>query len=270
MRITSLHLYPVKSAAVLDVAEASMEPWGLAGDRRWLVVDPLGNKVDPLRHPRILTVRPTPIDGGLRLSSSGHPDLDVEAPVTGPRIRIGLSRQSELRYAGPTAATWLSAVVGADLRLAWQDDPRARSVSSKHGGAPGDVLSLADAAPILLTTTSSLDRLNALIADGPEPTPLPMDRFRPNVVVDGDLAPFVEDRWRSVRLGEVELRFTELCDRCAITTIDMQTLRRGKEPVRTLAAHRRWDGQTWFGVRLLPIGRGTLRVGDPVEVVATS
>ncbi|KAA1424621.1 MOSC domain-containing protein [Mumia zhuanghuii] len=270
MRIRSLHLYPVKSAAVLDVSEAAMEPWGLAGDRRWLAIDPTGGKADPLRHPRIFAVRPTLLDGGILLTADGHPDLFVATPADGPRIRIALSRQPDLRYAGPDAAAWLTEVVGTDLRLAWQEDPHARSVSASHGGEPGDALSLADTAPILLTTTASLDRLNGLVAEGPEPDPLPMIRFRPNVVVEGDLEPFVEDGWRSVRLGAVPLRFAEHCDRCAITTIDPVTLSRGKEPVRTLARHRKWDGKTWFGVRLLPVGSGTLHVGDEVEVVATA
>ncbi|MGH1564081.1 MOSC domain-containing protein [Mumia sp. DW29H23] len=270
MRIASLHLYPVKSTAALDVERAAVEPWGLTGDRRWLVVDPTGAKIDPLRHRRVLGVRAVPTADGLRLSAPGHPTLEVPAPVDGVQVRVGITRQPELTYAGPAAAAWLTVVLGTDVRLVWQQEPRDRTVSASHGGLPGDVLSLADAAPILLTTTASLDQLNAWVADGPEPAPLAMSRFRPNIVVDGDLVPFVEDGWRSVRLGEVELRFTELCDRCAITTIDPVTLERGKEPIRTLAQRRKWDGVTWFGVRMLPTGAGTLHVGDRVEVVTSA
>lgn len=92
---------------------------------------------------------------------------------------------------------------------------------------------------------------------------LGMVRFRPNLVIDGE-EPFAEDGWPTVRIGDVELRTAETCDRCVMTTIDPETLERGKEPMRTLARHRRWDGKTWFGTRLVPLGDGELHVGDEV------
>ena len=96
-------------------------------------------------------------------------------------------------------------------------------------------------------------------------TPLDILRFRPNVVVDGE-SPFVEDDWTSVRIGDVEFRTTVRCDRCVMTTIDPVTLAGGKEPIRTLARHRRWDGKTWFGIRLAPHSTGVISVGDQVSV----
>src|SRR5690606_38685748 len=92
-------------------------------------------------------------------------------------------------------------------------------------------------------------------------------RFRPSVVIDG-ADPYAEDKWSEVTIGEVTFRVSELCDRCAVTTIDPVTLAKGKEPLRTLAKHRRWDGKTWFGIRLVPRNPGTLRVGDPVSAKA--
>ena len=90
-----------------------------------------------------------------------------------------------------------------------------------------------------------------------------MDRFRPNIVLDGVEAPFVEDTWSTVRIGNIEFRFAEHCDRCVLTTIDPRTLAQGHEPLRTLARHRKRDGKTYFGVRLVPLTTGPLRVGDP-------
>ncbi|MBW9214330.1 MOSC domain-containing protein [Mumia sp. zg.B53] len=270
MRIASLHLYPVKSTAAIDVDRAQIEPWGLAHDRRWLVVDAAGARVSAMTRPVLLTVRATPTAGGLRVCAPGHPTLDVAAPTDGPSVGVGVTRQPELTYAGQEAADWFTLVVGSPVRLVWQRDPRERPVSASHGGRPGDVLSLADTAPILLTTTSSLARLNAWIAEGPDPAALPMARFRPNVVVEGDLEPFAEDGWRAVRLGAAAFRFTETCDRCAVTGIDTATLHRGKEPIRTLAQHRKWDGVTWFGIRMLPTDLGVLEVGDPVDVLESA
>jgi uncharacterized protein len=78
-----------------------------------------------------------------------------------------------------------------------------------------------------------------------------MTRFRPNLVVEG-AAPFAEDTWERLRIGEVTFRQTEPCDRCVLTTIDPDTLDKGHEPTRTLARHRRRHGKVWFGIRLAP------------------
>ncbi len=121
------------------------------------------------------------------------------------------------------------------VRLVWQDDPAKRTVGEQHGGLADDSVSLADVAPLLLTTTASLDQLNEWIAADHEPETIVMRQFRPNVVVDGDSVPFAEDDWRHIRIGDVSYRFAEHCDRCVVTTIDPVTLHHSKEPIRTLA-----------------------------------
>lgn len=271
MRIASLHLYPVKSTAAHDVDRATVEPWGLAGDRRWLVVGPDGHKVDAVTHHRILAVRATPTVDGVLLRAPGLPELAVTRPVHGMPVSVGVSRLETMRDAGRDAEAWLSKAIGTAARLVWLDDPSRRPMSLSHGGTGSEPLSLADTAPILLTTTPSLAQLDEWIAETADHAPLAMARFRPNVVVEADpdeLAPFAEDRWRTVLLGDVPFRFTELCDRCAITLVDPLTLAHGKEPIRTLARRRKWDGVTWFGVRMAPTAIGTLEVGAPVTVTS--
>lgn len=273
MHVASLHVHPVKSCAPVDLASADVEPWGLAEDRRWLVVDEAGERVGPLRDDRILHLRAVPVPSGLRLEAPGREPLVVPRPTDGPWIAVLISRLPAMRYAGDAAAAWLTAYLGYAVRLGWLDDPRRRSVSPNHGGHDGDVLSLADTAPLLLTTRASLARLNEWVAEWPDPVELPMQRFRPNLVVDGvpgDLEPFAEDGWRRITVGGVPFRFTERCDRCAVTTIDPVGLAHGKEPIRSLARHRREDGKTWFGVRILPLATGTISVGDRVTVEETA
>jgi uncharacterized protein YcbX len=112
------------------------------------------------------------------------------------------------------------------------------------------------------------DDLSDVTATAPASADLDIRRFRPNVVIDGD-EPFAEDHWPQVRIGDVVFRTTMVCDRCVMTTIDPDTLAGGKEPIRTLARHRRWDRKTWFGTRLVRVGGGSrVSVGDtaiPVE-----
>jgi uncharacterized protein len=260
-----------------SVAVADVERSGLRGDRRWMVVDAAGTVVTARERHLLLSVTATPLDDdGVLLAAGGMPSLRVERPSGPPDVPVELSRLATATAAGRAADTWLSALLGEQVRLVWLDDPARRPVSPQHGGLTGDPLSLADAGPVLLTTTASLRQVQQWVeqecAERGEPAPGPLDmvRFRPNVVVDGDLEPFAEDAWRRLVIGEVTYRFAECCDRCVMTTIDPSTLRGGKEPLRALARHRRWGGKVWFGVRLVPTAAGRVAVGDEVRVVATA
>ncbi len=264
MKVESIHVYPVKSTAPTALVTADVDLAGLRHDRRWMVVDESGGKVTASKCDALLGVRAVVgSDGSLRLSTKGQGDIVVDEPVDGPHIPVSVSRLSTAVDAGDAAADWFGAVVGEPVRLVWQDDPAKRTVGERHGGLDGEPVSLADVAPLLLTTTASLERLNEWIAAEQEPETVVMRRFRPNVVVDGDES-FAEDDWRHIRIGDVSYRFAEHCDRCVVTTIDPVTLRHGKEPIRTLANHRQWDHKTWFGIRIIPLSRGTMTIGDPV------
>jgi uncharacterized protein YcbX len=261
VRITRLHRHPVKSLAGIPVDALDIEPWGAVGDRRWAVVDTAGDRVSAREESVMLRLTATPYDDGVRIEANGD-ELAVPTPYDGPELPVGISRLPVATDAGDEAAAFLTAALGRAVRLVWQADPTKRTVNPDNGGRPGDELSLADAGPLLLASEASLAQLQEWV--GPEPT-LSMTRFRPNVVVDGS-APFAEETWPSVRLGEVAFRVQGPCDRCVMTTIDPVTLERGPEPIRTLARHRKRDGKTWFGVWLVPEATGTIRVGDPVSV----
>lgn len=266
MKVESVHIYPVKSTAPTTVTTAEVELAGLRHDRRWMLVDETSKRVSASKCNALLAVTATVVgDGNLRLSAEGHPDLSVDVPLEGTHVPVTMSRMSTAVDAGDDAASWFSAVTDRPLRLVWQDDPTKRSVGETHGGIADEPLNLADTAPLLLTTTSSLAQLNDWIAADHEPQAVGMRQFRPNVVIDGE-TPFAEDDWSSLRIGDVRYRFAEHCDRCVVTTIDPLTLHHSKEPIRSLARHRKWDGKTWFGIRVIPLSTGTLSVGDVVTV----
>ncbi|MFB4282341.1 MOSC domain-containing protein [Nonomuraea sp. MTCD27] len=260
MRLVGIWIYPLKSGAGSPVPEAAVERWGLAGDRRWAVVDEAGDNLWLGEYPRMASVRARNADdGGLLLSASGMPGLHVP-PATGEAVPVGFTGLDRAIDAGGDAHDWFTRLLGRPARLVWLDDPGRRTIDPSHGGLPGEVVTFAWDAPLLLTSAASLRVLDGQIGgDGP----LDMARFRPNVVID-DVEPYAEDSWTEVRIGEIDFRVSELCDRCAVTTIDPVTLVKGKEPIRTLAKHRRWDGKTWFGIRLVPKNAGRLRLGDPV------
>ncbi|MFD3719222.1 MOSC domain-containing protein [Streptomyces sp. NPDC058674] len=270
LRVQALHVHPVKSVAGTALDEASVEPWGLAGDRRWAVVDSGGAVVTQRQQPRLALARARPAGGDrIELSAPGMADLVVEVPGPASPEPVALfGKKVETVVAAGAAATWFSAYLGVPARLVHLDDPAVRRPVDPDYALPGETVSLADAYPVLITTAASLDALNSLIARGDHPAegPLPMNRFRPNVVVSGAEA-WAEDGWRRIAVGDAEFRGVRECGRCIVTTTDQETAERGREPLVTLARHRRIGKSLAFGRHLVPVRTGTVRVGDEVRVL---
>lgn len=275
MIVDSLFIHPVKSTRGHSLTSATVEPWGLVDDRRWMVVDADGHQLTARQHPALLTVTATALEGpgNLLLHRPGAGDLTVEiTDPTASQTPVHVWSSTLTAAAAPRAAhSWFSDLLGFDARLVWLDDPTRRPIDPEYS-TPDDRVTFADGFPLLLATTASLRQLNDWIVDGAldrgedPPEPLPMRRFRPNVVINGS-QPFAEDGWTQIRIGDVPFRIAKPCGRCVLTTIDPDTLARGKEPIRTLARHRKWDGQVWFATNLIPDGTGTIAVGDEVTVL---
>jgi MOSC domain-containing protein len=272
IRLTELRRYPVKSCRGESLESAVVESWGLAGDRRWMVVDESGEAVTAREEPRLLLVHPAvDVDGTLRLRASDLPDLpDLEVPVpTGARVPVTVFRGPpfEAAPAADEAHAWFSEVLGQPVRLMYAEDPSRRAAGrSAPAGTP---MAFADGYPLLLTSEESLADLNARIAAGPRAAEgeLPMVRFRPNLVVAGAPA-YAEDGWARFRIGAATFLGVKGCARCAIPTTDHLSAVRYKEPTATLARYRRWDGAVWFAMNLVPETPGaTLHVGDEVELI---
>ncbi|MBE1585766.1 MOSC domain-containing protein [Nonomuraea angiospora] len=270
MKLASIHFYPVKSTAGHQVHEAEVQPWGLADDRRYLITDEHGELLTARQEPRLLACVARVEGGSLTLTGPHAAPLRVTPTAVTSTVAVGRTHV-ELTDCGDDAADWLSGLAGRPVRLKWLDDPTRRPVNPEYG-RPDDRVSLADGYPLLLTSSASLAQLNDWIVEtalerGEEaPRPLPMHRFRPNVVIDGVGTPFAEDEWKRVRIGAVDFRVSKLCDRCVLTTIDTSTYTKGKEPIRTLSRHRRWDGKVWFGVNLIPDVPGRIVQGDSVTI----
>lgn len=266
MHLSALHLYPVKSGAGLAPASATVEPRGLAHDRRWMIVDESGTFLTGRQLPKLVLLRGMPQGGGLQLAAPGMEDLRVDVPpASAPRRQVTVWKDTvDAVDAGEAAARWLAHFLGRMARLVHMDARAARPVSSTYS-RPGDEVSFADAYPLLLVSQASLDGLNARLA-----TALPMQRFRPNLVVQGVASPHGEDAWKRVRIGEVEFDVVKPCTRCVFTTVDPA---RGEfdasgEPLRTLKTYRRSEAGITFGMNLIARGTGTLRLGDGVEMLA--
>lgn len=268
-RLTGINRYPIKSCRGHPVPAAVVQPWGLDGDRRWMLVNQAGWTVTAREYPQLVLVHPRLTTDGLLVEAPGADPLRVRTPAGGAHLRVRLRGTEVMATAADSAAhMWFSAVVGTPVRLVYLDDPTQRRPDPRYS-SNHDRVSFADGFPLLLASEDSLAALNALIADGPnaEEGPLPMARFRPNLVVAGASA-WAEDRWRVLHIGAASFRVVKGCSRCVLTTVDPHTATRGREPLHTLARHRRWDGRVWFAVNLIPRGSGaTIRLGDEVKIV---
>jgi uncharacterized protein len=265
--LASLHIYPLKGGRAVDLDHAVVEPWGLAGDRRWLLVDADCQFMSQRKHPALarLVISYGP-GADITASSRGFPPLRVAAPdESAELLKVTVWRSTVLAAAaGDVADAWFSDYLGEPVRLVYLDDPTRRAVDPEYG-QDGDTVSFADGYPLLLTSTESLGQLNQwLTATGDQP--VPMNRFRPNVVVSG-YGPWAEDRWRRIRIGPVWFRVAKPCGRCVVTATDQTTGERGSQPLKMLAARRRFGKNLVFGQNLIPDSPGHIRVGDPIEII---
>jgi uncharacterized protein YcbX len=267
VHVESLHTYPIKGCHRLDHDAAGVEPWGLSADRRWMVVDPDGVGITQRRTPLLTRLRAVPAAGGLRISAPGRPELAVGFPVDGPKEQVRVFSSEPVVPALVAAdGGWFAGFLGRPARLVWLGDTSGRPIETH--ALDSDRVSFADGYPLLLTNTASLAALGDwLLEAGDEP--VPMTRFRPNVVVAG-ATPWAEDDWLGgrLRIGEVTFRAAKSCARCVVTTIDQETGVVGRQPLRVLGRHCRIDGGLLFGINLIPDlgagGTGIVRVGDAV------
>ncbi|MCW2928528.1 MAG: N-terminal beta barrel domain family [Thermoleophilia bacterium] len=261
-RIASLHCYPIKSCRGVRLEAATIEARGFALDRRFMVVDGAGRFRTQRRDAALARVAVEVTDTHLQLHADGAGDVSIELASAGDGARRAVNvwrHTGEYPDQGDEVAAFFAEVVGAPSRLVYMPDDATRRPNPKFGGKADDRVGFADAYPFLLTSTSSLAALQAEMSE-----PVPMERFRPNIVVEAALA-WAEDAWGSIDVAGARFNVAKPCGRCVITTTDQRSGTRHVEPLPTLTRLRRVGRSVNFGTYLLPRTIGaTVRVGAPV------
>ncbi|MBW8486337.1 MOSC domain-containing protein [Actinomadura parmotrematis] len=263
--VSELISYPVKGCAGVSLREAVLTGAGLAHDRGFMVVDQEGTFRSQRRDPRLALVRPAIDACGERLTlrAPGFEDLDIAVDRDSPRQAVSLFGQSYRGIdQGRAAGEWLSSVLGKASRLVRVPPEHDRVTDGRTPGTSG----YADSSPVHAVSLATLDELNRRLP-GP---PMPMSRFRPNIVIGGWDEPHLEDRAHRVAIGSAELGYAKLAIRCAVTLVDQERGdKAGPEPLRTLATYRRAAvGGVAFGTKFSVLRPGELAVGDTVTVRA--
>jgi uncharacterized protein len=263
--IKQLFYYPVKSCAGVEVAEAQVGATGLRHDRRWMVVDANGMFVTQRERPELALVVPRVANGSLSLSAPQAPDIAVPAKAGRDRIQVEIfgERYPAASVSG-TADRWFSDYLKSPHRLVAFDDDVLRKGGVQYPQRDEAPTLFPDNFGVLLVSDASLSDLNQRM-----PQALPINRFRPNVVVSG-LNAYEEDYLAGIKSGGFALRFVDLCFRCNLTTIDQKTTQMGEEPLKTLMSYRvdPKNSGVKFGAYFV-VERGTtghLRVGDEAEI----
>ncbi|MBB4711683.1 MOSC domain-containing protein [Streptomyces luteogriseus] len=265
-RVVELSYYPVKGCAGTSVPEALLTRAGLAHDRSFMVVSEEGVYRTQRRDPLLAVIRPliTSDGGHLTLTAPGAEPLHLRVDTSGTRQKVDLFGTAYQGIdQGEEAADWLSDRLGVRSRLVRTPPEHGRVTDGLTPGTSG----YADSCALHVLSRSTLDLLNTrMTARGARP--LPVDRFRPNLVVDGWDDPHTEDRAHRLRIGTTELGYAKLAIRCAVTLVDQDVgTRAGPEPLRTLAGYRRaTEGGVAFGTKYAVLRPGRVAVGDEVEV----
>lgn len=272
MRLSALLIYPVKSLRGCSVSFSEVDSLGLVGDRRFMVVDESGRFVTQRTLPKMALIDTALSTSELTLSHAEYGQVSVStgrnAAAAARSVSVWGSTELSAEDCGEEAADWLGEVLSFRCRLV-RIGERFRRPVIRGGGGRDDLVSFADAFPVLILGESSLAELNdRLISAGNDA--MTLERFRPNLVFSGG-EPFDEDHWHRFRIGPMTFRASGPCARCTITTINPDTGERDFEPLRTLATYRRDPTNTSeinFGQNLVHETKsGTLRLGDPIEIL---
>ncbi len=261
MHLSDVMVYPVKSAAGISVGQWDVDSFGLRYDRRWMVLDSAGRMATQRTHRRLALVRPAIEGGCLTLSAPGMPPLELALEPTGSVVVEApvWDDVCDALWLGPGPARWMSEALGSPCELVYMAESTVRPANPAY--APEGVrVSFADAFPFLVVSQASLADLNSRME-----RPLPMNRFRPNLVIGGG-QPYVEDTIGAFAVDGITFRTVKPCDRCVVTTADQATTTRGVEPLRTLATYRKVGNLVMFGQNTVHAGTGTLSVGSPLVV----
>lgn len=266
--VTELNFYPVKSCAGTALESAQVGEKGIKYDRHWLLVDANGKAITQRDFPQMALVKPvveTTNQGSpatLGLSAPLHDTIKIEETQDGDRINVEIWGDiCKAVDQGNEAAQWFSHYLQCPCRLVVMASEHMRQVEQKYATSDSDQVGFADGYPLLLLSQESLTDLNSRLDE-----PLPMNRFRPNVVVSGCHS-YAEDTWHKIRIGSISFTCAKLCARCVMTTINQSNATKGSEPLKTMAKYRNVENKLMFGVNLIHHSEGQIAVGDRVELL---
>ncbi|MDX1315700.1 MAG: MOSC domain-containing protein [Eudoraea sp.] len=262
--LSELAIYPIKSCAQISLTKATLGPFGLENDRRWMLIDNQGYMLTQRKLSRMCLIQCSVNNQQITLSAPGMQDISATPEDTQLKATVWEDNCTALDC-GNDVAQWLSQFLDTETRLVYFPATEIRQVDLNYA-KQGDITAFSDGFPYLLISQASLDDLNSRLQH-----PVEMKRFRPNLVIGGCEA-FEEDNWKQVRIGDIEFDIVKPCSRCVIPSIDPATSEKSAEPVKTLTSYRKRDNKIFFGQNVIARNNNSqkeaiLEVGMPVEII---
>jgi uncharacterized protein YcbX len=263
-RISELYIYPVKSLGGIALNNVQLTDRGFQYDRRWMLIDENRRFLSQREYPGMALLQSAIAEEGLRVFHKDQPTLQVTIPfdpMTNEKMEVEIWDDfCEGTHVSAEADRWFSEILGIQCRLVYMGDDSHRLVEEKYRRNEADIASFSDGYPVLMISQESLQDLNDRLEEA-----LPMDRFRPNIVIEG-VEPYEEDLMAEFTINGIIFFGVKPCTRCVMTTIDQGTGKKNKEPLRTLANYRGRNNKIYFGQNILMDSVGELRVGDEIEI----
>lgn len=260
--VQDIFIYPIKSLGGIRLSEAIVEEKGFRHDRRWMLVDEAGTFITQRDHPLLALLGVELGESELKVFQKKEHNQILSIPfdlATGPEVMVTVWDDQVLaKTVHPDLDQWFSDFLGFKASLVAMPESSHRKVDHRYM-VNGESVSFADGMPYLLIGQESLNDLNSRLD-----TPVPMNRFRPNIVFSGG-TPFLEDSLRKIKIGELEFQIVKPCARCVMTTIDQESGVKGKEPLKTLSSYRTLNNKVYFGQNAVALQSGKISVGDLIS-----
>jgi len=265
IKVSQLFIYPVKSLGGISINTAQLTDRGFQYDRRWMLVDEQNQFMTQRQFPEMALLQTGISEEGISISHKKNSSKEILIPFSG-FINQNITVKIWNDYCDALPAEkfineWFSDMLQFSCRLVYMPDDSLRKVNGRYAVQDNDVTSFSDGYPIMLIGQSSFDDLNTRLE-----IPLPINRFRPNIVITGSAA-FEEDEMEEFLIGGIQFFGVKLCERCAITTINQDTSEKSKEPLKTLSSYRMQNNNVYFGQNVIGKKTGIVRIGDELTIL---
>ncbi|MGG9972598.1 MOSC domain-containing protein [Ferruginibacter sp. SUN002] len=265
MQVSQLYIYPIKSLGGISITSAELTDRGFKYDRRWMLIDKKNNFLTQREFPQMALLQVTLTASGLQVSHKiNNQSIYIPfLPETNELVQATVwSFTGKAQVMSSVVNEWFTEMLSIPCRLVYMPDETRRKVNSYYA-INKDITSLSDGYPMLMIGEASLEDLNKRLDD-----PVPMNRFRPNIVFKGG-QPFEEDIMAAFMINGIDFYGVKLCSRCVVTTINQNTAEKNKEPLKTLSTYRKKNFNIYFGQNVIHGGLGTINVGDSITILKT-
>jgi uncharacterized protein len=257
--VQDIFIYPIKSLGGIRLSEALVEEKGFQYDRRWMLVDEEGLFISQRDYPQLALLSVELGENELTVFGRNEKEKSIQIPfevATGPEVLVTIWDDQVLaKVVHPEIDKWFSETLGLQVNLVVMPENSHRKVDPRYA-VNSESVSFADGMPYLIIGQESLNDLNSRLE-----IPVPMDRFRPNIVFSGGVA-FMEDSLRKIKIGDLEFQIVKPCARCVMTTVDQETGETGKEPLKTLSSYRTINNKVYFGQNVVALQSGKIKILD--------